>query len=75
MSDAKTNTHPHTDEAQFLAPRTRQQAVARGTQKTVVMNGSVLDMVHDGLKWWIVDVQAARPGTRQAQRVQGCARG
>lgn len=48
MSGAKPNTHQHTTEARFLAPRTLQQAVTKGAKKTMVMNGSELDMVTTG---------------------------
>lgn len=41
-------------------PEAHQRAGVRpGAKRSVVLNGSRLDMVHDGREWWIVKVAAA----------------
>ena len=48
-------------------PEAHQRAGVLGQKRSVVMNGSRLDMEHDGKQWWIVKVSPA-PFVRSTDR-------
>ncbi len=58
--DAKPTHNNNTTKTEGLQPGTALQNTAfKGETKTVILNGSKITMVHDGVQWWNVKVQPA----------------